>query len=303
MLTAPQPGIFADDHRYHYFLEYKLDASADARAAAADIGMARSALRISGDGPELVVAFGSSMWAAISTDAQPSEFEDFESILGVKGHVAPATQADLWLWLNGRGPDVNFAVAMAMHAVLKDRFSLALDQPAFTHFESRDLIGFEDGTANPKGAERETAALVPAGQPGAGGSHVLTQRWATDLYAFNALGVAEQEAVIGRTKADSIELEGDAMPANSHVSRTDAKVDGVAMKVFRRSVPYGNLSERGLYFVSFACEQRRHRVQLERMYGLTDDGIHDRLIEFSKAKTGSYFFAPCVDALERALVS
>lgn len=73
------------------------------------------------------------------------------------------------------------------------------------------------------------------------------------------------------------------------------------MKVFRRSAPYGNLSERGLCFVSFACRQRRHQIQLERMYGLADDGLHDRLIEFSSETTGSDFFAPSVDALEHAL--
>ncbi len=144
-------------------------------------------------------------------------------------------------------------------------------------------------------------ALVPEGLPGAGGSFVLTQRWATDLEAFNALPVAKQEAVIGRTKADSIELEGEAMPHDSHVSRTDVTVDGVALRIFRRSVPYGDLNEHGLYFVAFACEQRRHQIQLEHMLGVSGDGLHDRLIEFSTPKTGSYFFAPGIEALSRAL--
>ncbi|MDX1512362.1 MAG: Dyp-type peroxidase [Gammaproteobacteria bacterium] len=303
MSNAPQPGIFAIDRRCHYYLEYKLDSFADARAATADVATARSALRVSADAPDIVVAFGKAMWTFISPGNEPSDFEDFVPLRGRHGHDAPSTQADLWLWLNGDRPDVNFASAMAMHEVLKDRFRLVLDQPAFTHFDSRDLIGFEDGTANPKGDDCRAAALVPEGEAGAGGSHVLTQRWATDLDAFNALEVAEQEAVIGRTKLDSVELEGDAMPADSHVSRTDVKIDGVGMKVFRRSVPYGNLSERGLYFVSFACEQRRHRVQLERMYGLAEDGIHDRLIEFSRANTGSYFFAPSLDALEQVFAT
>jgi putative iron-dependent peroxidase len=70
------------------------------------------------------------------------------------------------------------------------------------------------------------------------------------------------------------------MPANSHVSRTDVKVGNVAQKVWRRSVPWGGVTTNGLYFVGFACELSRLEIQLERMYGLTDDRISDRLTEF-----------------------
>jgi len=41
---------------------------------------------------------------------------------------------------------------------------------------------------------------------GAGGSFVLAMRWVHDLDAFNRLKVADQEGVIGRTKADSVEI-------------------------------------------------------------------------------------------------
>ena len=82
------------------------------------------------------------------------------------------------------------------------------------------------------------------------------------------------------------------MPADSHVSRTDLKVDGVAMKIWRRSVPFGSAAEVGLYFLAFACERLRFDVQLESMFGATGDGIRDRLTDFSRPVTGSYWFAP-----------
>ena len=129
---------------------------------------------------------------------------------------------------------------------------------------------------------------------------MLVQRWVHDLDKFAALDVAAQEAVIGRTKADSIELEGDDMPPDSHVSRTDVKKDGVALKVYRRSAPYATLARHGLYFLAFACARERHQIQLERMYGVSGDGLHDRLIEFSRADTGSYLFAPGERALAEA---
>ena len=55
---------------------------------------------------------------------------------------------------------------------------------------------------------------------------------------------------------------------------------------------YGTVREHGLYFVAFACDLQRFDVQLRRMYGLTGDGLSDRLIGYTKAVTGAYWFAP-----------
>jgi putative iron-dependent peroxidase len=203
----------------------------------------------------------------------------------------------LWVAVTGNGHDEVFDAVLATHRALKPVAALELDLRGFDYRDSHDLIGFEDGTANPKDEKAEAAALVAEG-PGAGGSIVFTQRWVHDLPAFEALPVELQEKVIGRTKADSIELEGDDMPADSHVSRTDVEVDGTAMKILRRSSPYGSATEHGLYFVAFTCEQRRVQIQLERMYGVAGDGLADRLVDFSRAVTGSYWFAPSVEQLE-----
>ncbi len=105
--------------------------------------------------------------------------------------------------------------------------------------------------------------------------------------------------MIGRTKADSIELEGAAMPADSQVSRTDVKLDGVAQKIYRRSTSFGGVAENGLYFLAVARELSRFDVQLRRMFGASEDGLCDRLTGFSRPTTGSYWFAPSEDALMR----
>ncbi len=128
---------------------------------------------------------------------------------------------------------------------------------------------------------------------------MLSQKGVHDLEAFGALPVAEQERAIGRIKADSIELVGAAMPTDSHVSRTDVKVDGVAQKIYRRSTPFGGVAEHGLYFLAFARELARFEVQLRRMFGVSEDGLHDRLMAFFRPITGSYWFAPSEDALTR----
>ena len=299
---TPQRAIFDEAARYHRFLEYRADGEVDRGRAARAVAAALAAARSSVDRPaRIVVAFGRRLWSALAPDSVPSDLRDFETIRGVDGHVAPATQCDLWIWLQGDGEDEIVARTLALHRALRGDFALALEQPGFTYFASRDLIDFEDGTANPEDeAGRIEAAVVPEG-PGAGGSIVLVQRWVHDLDRFAALDVAAQEAVIGRTKADSIELEGDDMPPDSHVARTDVTRDGVALKVYRRSAPYATLARHGLYFLAFARARERHQIQLERMFGVSGDGLHDRLIEFSRADTGSYLFAPGERTLADAL--
>ena len=188
-------------------------------------------------------------------------------------------------------------VVLAIHSFMRTVGTLKLDLAGFQYLDSRDLIGFIDGTANPKEEKAREAALIPEGQTGAGGAFVLSQQWVHNLPAFNTLSQSEQEQVVGRTKPDSIELEGEAMPPTSHVSRTDYKENGKAMKIVRRSAPYGTVEEHGLYFLAFACELYRFQVLLERMFGTSGDGVSDQLIRYSKPVTSSYWFAPSREGL------
>ena len=57
--------------------------------------------------------------------------------------------------------------------------------------------------------------------------------------------------------------------------------------------------ELSLYFLAFARELSRFEVQLCRMFGVSEDGLRDRLTEFSRPTTGSYWFAPSEQALAR----
>ena len=293
MKIHSQAGIFQGGSRYHHFLEYTLPPAAPRSAVAAAVQAGR------GDGPAVVVAFGARLWGEIAPKDMPVGLRGFSAIKGADPLLAPATQRDLLFWVQGAGRDDVLDRAMALHRALGTAARLELDLTGFTYHDSRDLTGFIDGTANPKDAERYDVALVPQGRPGAGGAFVLSQKWVHDLEAFGALPVAEQERVIGRTKTDSIELEGAAMPADSHVSRTDVKVDGVAQKIYRRSTPFGGAAEHGLYFLAFAQELARFDVQLRRMFGVSEDGLPDRLMAFSRPITGSYWFAPSEDALMR----
>jgi len=293
-MTKPQKGIFQEGSTKFYSLEYSLDLTLPVSTLKSAINASLSDTA----GVSIVLAFGKQAWNKLQPDWQPNDLIDFASLEGVDGYSIPSTQRDLFFWIHSDNHDDNLDCVLKIQKALANVAKLQLDLPGFTYHDSRDLTGFVDGSANPKGEARQLAALIPAGQTGEGGSYVLTQKWLHDLAAFNDLSQDQQEKIIGRTKPDSIELEGDAMPADSHVSRTDVKLDGTAMKIYRRSAPYGSATEQGLYFLSFACEIKRFSIQLERMFGTTNDGLHDRLIEYSTPLTSSYWFAPSQQDLD-----
>jgi putative iron-dependent peroxidase len=242
------------------------------------------------------VAFGAEPWREVSPAETPESLQGFREILGTEGRGAPATQHDAWMWISGSTPDITFDHARAATRAVADVASLAAEQPGFTYHEGRDETGFVDGTANPPVRRAAEVALVPPGEPGQGGSHVLAMRWVHDLDAFHRLPTREQERVIGRTKPDSVELSQAEGSPTGHISRVQIEAEGEELEIFRRSVPFGTVDEHGLYFVAFSSDPTRFDQMLARMFG-TGDGVRDRLTDFSRPTSAAYYFAPSYNAL------
>ncbi|MXX30280.1 MAG: Dyp-type peroxidase [Gammaproteobacteria bacterium] len=285
-----QAGIFLEGTAHHIFMEFSVP---EAPAFLPGRSLALAPVPAG----EQVIGFGRGLMAGLrsSESSPPSALTDFSVVAG-GGKSAPASQRDLFIWLHGEARDELFVRALAWRDALSGVALLEAEEHGFRFRDSRDLTGFVDGSANPKEDARLTAALIDAG-PHAGGSFIMAQRWIHDLAGFGALPVADQERVIGRTKADSIELTGDAMPPDSHVSRTDIKHGGEAVKIYRRSSPVGRVADAGLYFLAFSADPDRFRWLLESMYGLSGDGLNDRLLGHSQPVTGSFFYAPPPSAL------
>lgn len=218
MASSPQTGIFTEGSTHFYYLEYRLQPDAATR----DIRLAiRSALAVKGGEPsETVVAFGKEAWDRLHPAWRPEGLRDFAALSGVDGSSVPSTQRDLLFWIQSRRRDMNMQMVLAIHSFMQTVGALKLDLAGFQYLDSRDLTGFIDGTANPKEEKALEAALIPEGQTGAGGSFVLSQQWAHNLPTFNTL------------------------------SRTDYKENGKALKIVRRSAPYGTVGEHGLHFLA-----------------------------------------------------
>lgn len=294
--VLPQLGIFAQGTHAHHFLEFDLREGVTPTQAVGSFRRLRTP-EVSAGGVNLVIAFGADAWREVAPSEAPSELAPFREVTGPDGRRAPATQHDAWIWISASSTDVTWDHARAAVHAVDDVAVLAAEQPGFTYHEGRDETGFIDGTANPPVRLAPDVALVPLGQPGQGGSHVLAMRWVHDLAAFHRLSIEEQERVFGRTKSDSVELSAAEKPPDAHIARVEMQIDGQELQLFRRSVPYGTVSEHGLNFVAFSADPSRYDHMLARMFGTTGDGVHDRLTDFSRPVSGAYYFAPSLNAL------
>ena len=294
-MAYPQVGIFAlgENAQAHFELDLRSAGSAK-ELAGAILELAHPHATVSG--VNLVVGFRPSLWRQICP-SHAVDVRDFDApVSGAGGYSMPATQHDAWLWFTGASYDVIFDQARAALHRLSNLADVAFELSGWAYQHSRDLTGFEDGTANPSLLEAPSLTLIPDGEPGEGSAIVLLQQWQHHMREFDALGVRKQEFVIGRTKADSEELGEDEMPEDSHVARTELHDrSGEELPIFRRSVPYGNVGAHGLMFVGFAREQKRLETMLLRMAGA--DGPRDALTHFSTPLTGSYYVVPSIQAL------
>jgi porphyrinogen peroxidase len=290
-VNGPQAGIFALGTASHAYLEFDRVAGADAANLVHAIASLREPRTTMG-GVNLVAGFRPELWGSVVPDDAPSGLVGFNAdVVGTEGFVMPATQHDAVLWLSGSAYDVIFDTAREAIAELDQLATVAEETSSWPYQHDRDLTGFIDGTENPSLVEAPDVALVPEGEPGAGGTILLLQKWVHDATAWEALPAHGQEAAIGRTKLDSDEL--DPKTPGSHVERTDQERFG---DIFRRNMPYGTVTEHGTMFVGFSADQHRLAAMLESMAGLVD-GTRDALTRFTRPLTGAYYFIPSLERL------
>ncbi len=296
-VMTTQPGILVVGPSEHAFLTYRLKGEEQAEGALKALaGLLTQEPTTAGTA--VVVGVRPSIWAAhAASEDVPEGVEDFtEPIVGPDGFTMPATQTDLWAWIQGGDRSTIFDATVATTKALAPFATPVEETIGWAYREHRDLTGFIDGTENPKAGIAPAVVGVPAGEPGAGSAVLLYQLWAHDVVDWAEQGTKRQEYVMGRTKTDSIELEPDVMPATSHVSRTTVKVDGEEFQIFRRNVAYGTPSDHGTVFVGFCAKQWTLAEMLRRMAGV-GDGVRDDLTRFTTPLTGEYFVIPALEAL------
>jgi putative iron-dependent peroxidase len=246
-----------------------------------------------------IMGFGSDAWDRLFGAPRPQELHPFREIRGQ--HHAVATPGDILFHIRAMRMDLCFELAAQIMSRLGDAVATADEVHGFQYFDDRDLLGFVDGTENPVDQAAVDATLIGEEDAAfAGGSYVIVQKYLHDLAAWNAVPVEQQEKFVGRTKLGDIELDDATKPTHAHNALTIIEENGVELKIVRANMPFGEVGkgEFGTYFCGYARSPRRTEQMLENMFVGRPPGNYDRLLDFSRAVTGTLFFVPTATFLE-----
>jgi putative iron-dependent peroxidase len=249
--------------------------------------------------------FGPTMLPEISSDL-PEDFQAYPGYQSPDGKVAKATQEELLVWVHSDRKGLCWETQFTFRNAVKGHMNVARETLAWIYKNSLDLTGYIDGTGNPAPEDQRDRAIIADGQKGAGGSFLIAQRWVHDLTYFHGLSGQDQDNTFGRRKADSARLE--VQVPTSHLSHVELRqgTTGDATKakrgeMVRRSTPYAlHDGTVGLYFLGFCKTQAPLRERMEAMYGMGGQA-RDAITNYSTPASGSFYFAPSVEALDAAL--
>src|SRR6202030_3246183 len=245
-------------------------------------------------GLSCVMGIGSEAWYRLFGEPRPAELHPFREVRAGPRH-AVSTPGDLLFHIRSKRMDLCFEIAAQIMAKLGDAVTAVDEVHGFRFFDDRDLLGFVDGTENPRGEAVIDAALVGEEDAAfAGGSYVIVQKYLHDLRGWNALSTEAQERIIGRTKLSDIELDDSIKPTSAHNALTTVAEDGRELKIVRDNMPFGSAAagEFGTYFIGYCRTPRVIEQMIENMFVGRPPGNYDRLLDFSRAVTGTLFFVP-----------
>ncbi len=251
-------------------------------------------------GLSCVVGFGSEAWDRLFGSPRPAKLHAFQEIRAGERH-AVATPGDLLFHIRAKNMDLCFELATQIMARIGDAVSPADEVHGFRYFDDRDLLGFVDGTENPRGEAAVDAVLIGEEDPDfSGGSYVIVQKYLHNLDAWNTLSTEAQERIIGRKKLSDIELDDSIKPTSAHSALTTIVEDGKEVKILRDNMPFGRAGDRefGTYFIGYSRSPRTIEQMLENMFIGRPPGNYDRILDFSRAVTGSLFFTPSATFLD-----
>lgn len=240
-----------------------------------------------------VIGFGSDAWDKLFGLPRPAELHPFQEIRS-GGRHAVSTPGDILFHIRAKRIDLCFELATQIMDSLGDTASVADEVHGFRYFDTRDVLGFVDGTENPRGDAAREAAVVGDEDPiFRGGSYVIVQKYLHDMKGWNALSVETQERIIGRKKLSDIELSDAEKPSFAHNALTVIEENGKELKILRDNMPFGRPGhgEFGTYFIGYSRTPRITEVMLQNMFVGNPPGNYDRLLDFSRAVTGNLFFA------------
>jgi putative iron-dependent peroxidase len=240
-----------------------------------------------------LICIGTSYWDVLYPNNRPELLKPFPAMEN-EGYAMPGVPYDIFIQIRSDRADVNHLMGLQISAMFANSVELVEQLKGFRYLDGRDLIGFVDGSKNPKGLKKRQVALVGKEDPDfSGGSYIHIQRYRHNLRRWENLDVLEQEKVIGRTKIKNQEFAEAKKPPGCHIKRT-ALIDeqGKSVEILRQSMPYGHMKTQGLFFIACCKTPENFEKILTSMIKGDEQGNIDQLLNYTQAESGAAFFAP-----------
>ena len=173
--ASAQPAILNRDMgQCQWYIHYSREAGADMGAIKSALGSLRKDCAAAN--VNLVLGFGPGFANEMGIDT-PSDLQAYPGFAYPDGsNEAKATQEELLVWVNHNDKGAAWKVQYDVRQALGGHMKVARETPTFIYGDSLDMTGFQDGTGNPTPASQDKpVAIIPDGQPGEGGSHIIAQ--------------------------------------------------------------------------------------------------------------------------------
>ena len=242
--------------------------------------------------------FGSDAWDYLFPNApKPKQLDTFKEIKGPK-YTAVSTPGDIFIHVRAKNMAVCYELMDQFMGILRPITSVEDETHGFRYLEGRAIIGFIDGTENPAGVESMDYTLIDEDQDPefVNGSYAFAQKYNHNMDAWKALSTDDQERAIGRHKFSDRELEDDEKLPNAHNVVSKDMKDDVEHKIVRMNVPFSDPAKNltGTYFIAYTKDFSITERMLEGMFTKSD-----RLLDFSTPVSGTLFFIPSKDTLDK----
>jgi len=208
-----QPGVTSNPTKHVEYLTMVLNDALDSEKISKAIAAIANVQKSIGQkddtaGFSITVGFSANAWKLLfPTKEFPNGLQPFEEMKD-GNRCFPSTPGDIFFMIKSTRLDLNYQAAKYLVKFFSPIATTIEDIQGFKYLDDRATNDFVDGTENPKGNARYQAILVPSGSY-AGGSYLTIQKYIDKQAAWDAIGTAEQENIIGRTKMDDIEIDDD----------------------------------------------------------------------------------------------
>lgn len=245
------------------------------------------------------VAVSNQYWDTLYPWQRPKGLTTFPELSSEQVSIYPAT-ADLLIQVRSDRADVNYIALQQIYQLLQAHIDSVEHLQSFRYLDGRQLTGFTDMLANPRGILRRKAALVDANVDPlfAAGSYLHFYRLHIDLKRWQQLSLAQQEEVMGYRKLDgsplaAFEYSPSELPPQPTFSTS-------SHSLLQQNMPFATLQTQGSLQLSFsAVNDSFAKVWSERL-GSGACADYDHLLDYCQIDLASAFFVPSLSYMEAA---